>query len=81
MFRYSSLPFQQVQINDPFWNERLRVNHEQSLPKQYEMCERTGRFDALKLEWKRGCPTAASLLGLGYGEMAGGGVLRLRDPA
>ncbi|PTX95329.1 hypothetical protein DB345_13720 [Spartobacteria bacterium LR76] len=56
MFRYSSLPFQQVQINDPFWNERLRVNHEQSLPKQYEMCERTGRFDALKLEWKPGMP-------------------------
>jgi len=56
MFRFSSIPFRQVQIDDPFWNERLRVNHEHSLPRQYDMCERTGRFDALKLQWKPGLP-------------------------
>lgn len=56
MFRYSSISFNQVQIDDPFWNERLRVNHERSLPKQYAMCERSGRFDALKLQWKSGQP-------------------------
>ncbi len=56
MFQYRPIPFSSVQITDPFWTERQRVNHERSLPKQYEMCERTGRFDALALNWKPGQP-------------------------
>lgn len=56
MFRYVPIPFQRVSIQDPFWNERQRVNHELSLVKQYAMCESTGRFDALKLQWKPGQP-------------------------
>ena len=54
MFKYSPLPYSDVRITDPFWGERQRVNHEKSLPKQHEMCERTGRFEALKLQWKPG---------------------------
>lgn len=45
-----------MKITDSFWSERLRVNHERSLPKQYEMCERTGRFEALRLRWQAGQP-------------------------
>lgn len=54
MFRYTPVPFTCVRVNDSFWSERQRVNHERSLPKQYELCKRTGRFDALRLEWKPG---------------------------
>lgn len=56
MFRYRPASFPDVKITDSFWLERLRVNHERSLPKQYEMCERTGRFEALKLRWQPGQP-------------------------
>lgn len=56
MFNYSPIPPQDVRITDSFWSERLRVNHERSLPKQYEMCERTGRFEALLLRWQPGQP-------------------------
>lgn len=56
MFRYRPVPFTSVQITDAFWKERQRVNHERSLPKQYDMCERTGRFEALKLRWQPGQP-------------------------
>lgn len=56
MFQYSPIPPQDVRITDSFWSERLRVNHERSLPKQYEMCERTGRFEALRLRWQPGQP-------------------------
>lgn len=56
MFRYLPVCFTRVKIDDPFWNERLRVNREMSLPRQYVMCESTGRFDALKLQWKPGQP-------------------------
>jgi hypothetical protein len=54
MFRYTPIPFDRVRVKDSFWSERQRVNHERSLPKQYELCKRTGRFDALRLEWKPG---------------------------
>lgn len=56
MFLYSQIPFTRVTIKDAFWSERQRVNHERSLPKQYDMCERTGRFDALRLQWTPGQP-------------------------
>ena len=54
MFRYRPISFTQVEIRDAFWSERQRVNHERSLPKQYDLCSRTGRFDALRLRWRPG---------------------------
>ncbi|MFA6962888.1 MAG: beta-L-arabinofuranosidase domain-containing protein [Opitutaceae bacterium] len=54
MFLFSPLPSHQVRLNDPFWSERLRVNHEQSLPAQYDLLLRTGRIDALRLQWHPG---------------------------
>ena len=55
LYRYQSIPFTQVRIRDTFWAHWQHVNHENSLPKQYQMCVQTGRFDALKLDWKPGC--------------------------
>ena len=46
------IPFTDVHIDDSFWNERLRINREVSLPYQYDQCKETGRIDAFKLEWK-----------------------------
>ena len=45
------IPFTEVQIDDSFWNERLRINREVSLPYQYRHCQETGRIDAFKLQW------------------------------
>jgi uncharacterized protein len=61
MFRYTHIPFEQVSIQDHFWSERQRVNHEHSLGKQYDMCESTGRFDVLKLQWKEGQPNRPNI--------------------
>lgn len=54
--RYTPILFDHVRITDAFWSGRARVNHERSLPKQYGMCERTGRFNALRLRWEPGQP-------------------------
>ncbi len=54
MYRFTPIPYHQVSIQDAFWSERMRVNQEQSLLKQYDHCKRTGRIDALRLEWKPG---------------------------
>jgi len=51
MFRFQPIPFSSVKITDAFWSERQRVNREESLVKQYEMCVETGRIDALKNQW------------------------------
>lgn len=51
MFRFQPIPFSAVKITDTFWSERQRVNREQSLQKQYDMCVETGRIEALKNEW------------------------------
>jgi DUF1680 family protein len=50
-YRYSPVPFQQVRVEDTFWYQWQCVNHEHSLPRQYDMCRDTGRFDALRLDW------------------------------
>ncbi len=40
----SAIPFTNVRINDDFWAPRLRVNHEVSIPHNFEWCEKTGRI-------------------------------------
>ena len=54
------IPFTDVQIDDCFWNERLRINREVSLPYQYQQCKETGRIDAFKLQWQPGMGDAPS---------------------
>jgi len=54
MNRFESIPFTEVRIDDAFWNDRLRINREVSIPYQYEQCLKTGRIDAFRLQWKPG---------------------------
>src|SRR5437016_3855538 len=51
---YKPVPFTAVVITDSFWEPRLRVNREQTLPHVYRLCRETGRIDAFKLDWKPG---------------------------
>jgi DUF1680 family protein len=48
--------FTQVRIDDPFWNERLRINRDVSIPCQYRHNRKTGRMEAFRLTWKPGQP-------------------------
>ena len=55
------IPFTEVRIDDSFWNERLRINREVSLPYQYKQCKETGRIDAFKLQWQPGTGNAPNI--------------------
>jgi DUF1680 family protein len=48
------VPLENVTIDDRFWSPRIRTNREQTIPLQYEILQRTGRIDALKLGWQPG---------------------------
>ncbi len=48
------LPFGAVTIDDGFWTPRIRTNRTQTIPLQYEILTRTGRIEALKLNWQPG---------------------------
>ncbi len=55
------IPFTEVRIDDSFWNERLRINREVSLPYQYWQCKETGRIDAFRLQWQPGTGSAPNI--------------------
>ena len=55
------IPFTEVRIDDFFWNERLRINREVSLPYQYWQCKETGRIDAFRLQWQPGTGSAPNI--------------------
>ncbi len=52
----TSIPLRQVQINDAFWAPKLKTNREVTIPAIYQRCQKTGRIDAWKLDWKPGMP-------------------------
>jgi DUF1680 family protein len=52
----SAVSFTRVSLADPFWAPRQSVNHEITLPIEYEQCKQTGRIDAWRLDWKPGQP-------------------------
>lgn len=52
--KFNPVRWDHVQIHDGFWGQRTTVNRERTLPYQYEQCQKTGRLDALKLQWKPG---------------------------
>ena len=54
--QFTPVPFTHVTIADNFWAPRLRVNRKHTLATQYQQCQTTGRFDALRLTWKPGQP-------------------------
>src|SRR6266705_3662461 len=49
---YRPVPFTVVTITDSFWEPRIRVNREQTLPHVYRLCRETGRVEAFTLDWK-----------------------------
>ena len=52
----SPLPFTHVKLTDRFWAPRIEVNRAVTLPKEYAMCEATGRIAAFDLKWQKGDP-------------------------
>jgi DUF1680 family protein len=48
------VPFSSVRIRDDFWDRRLKINREISLPWQYKQCLENGRINAFRLQWKPG---------------------------
>lgn len=51
---YRPVPLTAVTITDSFWEPRIRVNREQTLPHVYRLCRETGRVEAFKLDWEPG---------------------------
>ncbi len=43
-------PLKAVTIDDRFWQERIRVNRDVTIPIEYEQCQKTGRIEALTLQ-------------------------------
>lgn len=54
MNQLTPVSFTEVDIDDSFWNARLRINREVSIPYQYQQCVESGRIKAFKLQWKPG---------------------------
>lgn len=48
------IDYRQVQIDSSFWNAKLQTNRERALPFQYTQLEKSGRIDALRLQWTPG---------------------------
>lgn len=46
--------FTHVSLSDQFWAPRIAVNRATTLPREYELCETTGRIAALDLGWQPG---------------------------
>jgi len=52
--RLTPVPFTRVRIDDGFWARRRQTNQKVSVPHQYDMCKKTGRIDAWRLQWRPG---------------------------
>lgn len=50
------VPFPNVTLTDAFWAPRIEINRTVTLPREYEMCEATGRIAAFDLTWRKGEP-------------------------
>ncbi len=51
----AKVSFTAVKLTGGMWKRLMDTNRERTLPAQYEQCRTTGRLDALKLKWKKGC--------------------------
>ena len=43
-------------ITNGFWADRQKLNREVTIHSVYDRFKETGRFDAFKLDWKKGEP-------------------------
>ena len=50
--------FSRVKLEDAFWAPRMRINHETTLPVQYQHLLSTGRIDAIDPDYRPGDRTA-----------------------
>jgi DUF1680 family protein len=48
------VPFTRVNVQDPFFAPRMKVNRDVTLRAEYEQLKQTGRIDAFDLTWKEG---------------------------
>lgn len=51
-----NLDFQQVKLKDGFWGFYNELNRETVVKSVYERFKETGRFDALRCDWREGSP-------------------------
>ena len=51
----NKVPFSAVELTGGLWKELMDTNRTETLALQYRHCRKTGRLDALKLKWKKGC--------------------------
>jgi DUF1680 family protein len=54
--RLHSPSLNSVAIRDAFWAPRIEVNRTETVPFGFELCRKTGRIDAWKLDWREGMP-------------------------
>ena len=51
-----NLPLNYTNITNGFWADRQKLNREVTIHSVYDRFKETGRFDAFKLDWKKGEP-------------------------
>lgn len=56
MKQYRSVPFSSVRINAGFWQDRQRLNREQTIDSVMRRFKETGRFAAFGCDWREGMP-------------------------
>ncbi len=56
--KYSGKPvtFDKIEITDGFWKEKQELFYNTTIKAVYDRFEETGRFEALKFNWKEGMP-------------------------
>lgn len=55
-FTGKPVSFQNMTITDNFWKEKQDLFRRVTLEAVYDRFEETGRFEALKFNWKKGMP-------------------------
>ncbi len=52
----SPVAFDKIDVTGGFWKEKQELFHQTTIRAVYDRFEETGRFEALKFEWKEGMP-------------------------
>lgn len=50
------ISFTKVNISDSFWSPKLKTNHNVTIKASYDQLVKTGRIEALRMNWKPGKP-------------------------
>lgn len=56
MKTFRPVPFSQVDIHMGFWQQRQQLNRRVTVPAVMRQFQKTGRFDALRCDWREGMP-------------------------